>query len=122
MARAVACVACGRTIDQANSFFGAAGLLCPSCHMQQQTRDAQENLVRREQRGEDERLSRRTRRLAHVHAVMWSAFVIIVAAKHEWFAAMLLVVGALYAGLAARRKWGYWAALAFDATAVAAAI
>jgi hypothetical protein len=117
----VACVQCGRMMAQEEAFIHADGLLCPTCHLRQQAVDAQENVARRDVRDADSRLSRRAIRLARTHAIMWATVVIIVSASHAWFFSLMIVVVAQALGLAGRKKWAYWSALALDACAAAAA-
>ena len=118
-----ACVVCGKAVDPAAAFIREDGLRCPPCNLRQDIVDGEASQARRDVEAIDQSLSRRARRLARGHVVVWSSVVLILADKTSpWIAAGLPVVAALYVGLALRHPWAYRLAQALDGAALLAAL
>ena len=115
------CVECGKIVEPAQSIIREDGVRCPACNLRQEVRDDQARLVQREADAFELSLSRRAKRMGRAHAIIWGSVLIAYCGKHPmWFAPLAPVVLALAFGLAWRKRWAYFAALALDgATALA---
>jgi hypothetical protein len=115
------CVECGKIVEPAQAIIREDGVRCPACNLRQEVRDDEAKAVQREADAFDQSLSRRAKRMGRAHAIIWGSVLIAYCGKHPvWFAPLAPVVLALAFGLAWRKRWAYFAALALDgATALA---
>jgi DNA-directed RNA polymerase subunit RPC12/RpoP len=113
------CLGCGKNVDPAVAYVREDGLRCPECNVRMEMREDQDRLQGRELVDLQASLSRRARRLARVHAIMWMAVVILLAAgKDGWYTPLLAPPLVLAFGLSLRKRWAFYGAALLDGAAI----
>jgi hypothetical protein len=101
------CIGCGKNVETAMAYIREDGLRCPACNARAEIAADQASLEGREAEDLERSLSRRARRLAKAHTIMWLVLIIILAKGQDgWYTPLLILPAVLLFRAAAAQAVG----------------